>query len=74
MWERGGFSGVTKHLPSHVGRRHENELGTWIKAAHNGFKKLLGLTHHRRLFLSAEAVELPELLDIGGPLSLSQDA
>ncbi len=45
--------------PSRVeSRRHENELGTWIEAAHNGYEKLFGLTHHRRLFLAADGEEL----------------
>ena len=45
--------------PSRVeSRRHENELGTWLEAAHNGYEKLFGLTHRRRLFLNADGEEL----------------
>lgn len=45
--------------PSRVeSRRQENEAGTLIEAAHNGYEKLFGLTHRRRLFLYAGGEEL----------------
>ena len=45
--------------PSRVeSRRQENEAGTLIEAAHNGYEKLFGLTHRRRLFLYADGEEL----------------
>lgn len=39
-------------------RRHENETGIWLEASHNGYEKLFGLVHRRRLFLSAAGDEL----------------
>ncbi len=39
-------------------RRNENELGLWLEASHNGYEKLFGLVHRRRLFLSSTGEEL----------------
>ncbi|MDO8290840.1 MAG: heparinase II/III family protein [Parvibaculum sp.] len=39
-------------------RRNENDAGIWLEAAHNGYEKLFGLTHRRRLFLNAAGEEL----------------
>ena len=62
--------------PSRVeSRRHENELGTWIEAAHNGYEKLFGLTHRRRLFLATDGEELrgeDMLVETEAPKSLLQ--
>ena len=45
--------------PSRVeSRRNENEAGIWLEASHNGYEKLFGLVHRRRLFLSATGEEL----------------
>ncbi len=39
-------------------RRNENDAGIWLEAAHNGYEKLFGMTHRRRLFLEATGEEL----------------
>ena len=40
--------------PSHVeSRRNESEDGIWLDAAHDGYKKLFGVLHRRRLFLDS---------------------
>lgn len=39
-------------------RRSENDDGIWLEAAHNGYEKLFGLVHRRRLFLYASGEEL----------------
>ena len=38
-------------------RRSENEMGLWLEASHNGYEKLFGLVHRRRLFLTAGGEE-----------------
>jgi len=45
--------------PSRVeSRRNENEAGIWTEGAHNGYEKLFGLTHRRRLYLNTSGEEL----------------
>ncbi|MFZ2467277.1 MAG: heparinase II/III family protein, partial [Parvibaculum sedimenti] len=39
-------------------RRHENDSGIWLEASHNGYEKLFGLVHRRRLFFSGAGDEL----------------
>ncbi|HCX68074.1 MAG TPA: hypothetical protein DHK64_11235, partial [Rhodobiaceae bacterium] len=39
-------------------RRNENEAGTWLETAHDGYAGLFGLVHRRRLFLSATGEDL----------------
>ncbi|MGB3809557.1 MAG: heparinase II/III family protein [Parvibaculum sp.] len=38
--------------------RNENDAGIWLDASHNGYEKLFGLVHRRRLFLNASGDEL----------------
>jgi uncharacterized heparinase superfamily protein len=45
--------------PSRVeSRRNENDAGIWLEASHNGYEKLFGLVHRRRLFLTSTGEEL----------------
>lgn len=45
--------------PAHVeSRRNESEEGIWLDAAHDGYGKLFGLLHRRRLFLSHTGEDL----------------
>lgn len=39
-------------------RRNESEEGIWLDAAHDGYRKLFGFVHRRRLFLSASGEDL----------------
>ncbi|WP_421864343.1 heparinase II/III family protein [Parvibaculum sp.] len=39
-------------------RRNENDAGTWLETAHDGYAGLFGLVHRRRLFLSAAGEDL----------------
>jgi len=39
-------------------RREETEAGQWLDMRHNGYEEPFGLTHRRRLFLSADGLEL----------------
>jgi uncharacterized heparinase superfamily protein len=41
-----------------VVRREATEAGQWLDARHNGYDEPFGLTHRRRLFLSADGLEL----------------
>lgn len=38
--------------------RRENEDGSWIDAAHDGYVRRFGMIHRRRLFLSADGVDM----------------
>jgi uncharacterized heparinase superfamily protein len=45
--------------PSRVeSRRNETADGIWLEASHNGYQKLFGLIHGRRLFLAANGEDL----------------
>ena len=45
--------------PGHVeSRRNESEDGIWLDASHDGYGKLFGLRHRRRLFLSETGEDL----------------
>jgi uncharacterized heparinase superfamily protein len=58
--------------PSRVeSRRNENDAGIWLEASHNGYEKLFGLVHRRRLFLDKTGEELrgEDLLVEGDPAS-----
>lgn len=47
------FGGRVMWGPAHVTtRRNESGDGTWIEASHDGYARLFGLIHRRRLFLS----------------------
>jgi len=39
-------------------RRDEAEGSIWLEASHDGYQPVFGLTHHRRLFLSANGDDL----------------
>jgi uncharacterized heparinase superfamily protein len=41
-----------------VVRREQTEAGQWLDARHNGYEEPFGLTHRRRLFLTADGLEL----------------
>jgi uncharacterized heparinase superfamily protein len=41
-----------------VVRREATEAGQWLDARHNGYEEPFDLTHRRRLFLSADGLEL----------------
>lgn len=45
--------------PAHVeSRRNESEDGIWLDAAHDGYRKLFGVIHRRRLFLNQNGEDL----------------
>jgi uncharacterized heparinase superfamily protein len=39
-------------------RRDEDDGNTWLEASHDGYASLFGLTHHRRLYLTASGDDL----------------
>jgi uncharacterized heparinase superfamily protein len=39
-------------------RRDEDEGSIWLEASHDGYQALFGVTHHRRLYLSASGDDL----------------
>ncbi|WP_193366861.1 heparinase II/III family protein [Pelagibius marinus] len=39
-------------------RRDEDQGSIWLEASHDGYQPLFGLTHHRRLYLSANGDDL----------------
>ncbi|MEO3427922.1 heparinase II/III family protein [Pelagibius sp. CAU 1746] len=39
-------------------RRHEDEGSVWLEASHDGYQPIFGVTHHRRLYLSANGDDL----------------
>ncbi|MEQ8357539.1 MAG: heparinase II/III family protein [Kiloniellaceae bacterium] len=39
-------------------RRDEDDGSIWLEASHDGYQELFGLTHHRRLYLSANGEDL----------------
>jgi uncharacterized heparinase superfamily protein len=43
---------------STVVSRNEAEGAVWVEMSHDGYTKPFGLTHHRRLYLSAEGTDL----------------
>lgn len=51
----GGFGGRRAHVTC---RRDEDEGNIWLEASHDGYQPLFGLTHHRRLYLSAKGEDL----------------
>jgi len=50
-------------------KAREEEVGTWLDAAHDGYLKDFGLIHRRRLYLSADGIDLrgEDTLDIPAP-------
>lgn len=50
--------GLTLTPRSVVVRREQTEAGQWLDAHHNGYDEPFGLTHRRRLFLTADGFEL----------------
>jgi uncharacterized heparinase superfamily protein len=55
----GPFGGGLALAPrSVVVRREATEAGQWLDARHNGYEEPFDLTHRRRLFLSADGLEL----------------
>jgi uncharacterized heparinase superfamily protein len=56
---RGPHGGGLALTPrSVVVRREQTEAGQWLDARHNGYEEPFGLTHRRRLFLTADGLEL----------------
>ncbi len=41
-----------------VANRQENENGSWVDGTHDGYARRFGLSHCRRLFLSADGMDL----------------
>lgn len=41
-----------------VAHRNESEEGTWIDVSHDGYQRRFGLEHRRRIYLSADGVDL----------------
>lgn len=52
------FGGLALTPKSVVARREATETGQWLDMRHNGYEEPFGLTHRRRLFLSADGNEL----------------
>lgn len=52
------FGGLALTPRSVVVRREQTEAGQWLDARHNGYDEPFGLTHRRRLFLTADGLEL----------------
>ncbi|HKP25615.1 MAG TPA: heparinase II/III family protein [Dongiaceae bacterium] len=52
------FGGLALTPRSVVVRREQTEAGQWLDARHNGYEEPFGLTHRRRLFLTADGFEL----------------
>ena len=52
------FGGLALTPRSVVVRREQTEAGQWLDARHNGYEEPFGLTHRRRLFLTADGLEL----------------
>jgi uncharacterized heparinase superfamily protein len=50
--------GVGKRRADVTCRRDEDQGNLWLEASHDGYQPLFGLTHHRRLFLSASGDDL----------------
>ncbi len=48
--------------------RQENEDGTWVDAVHDGYVARFGVAHRRRIFLSADGIDLrgEEMLSYSG--------
>ena len=41
-----------------IWKRHEGDGETWIEMSHDGYVRTHGLTHHRRLYMTARGTEL----------------
>lgn len=52
------FAGADAANPGVVATREENEGNVWLEASHDGWRRRLGLTHKRRLFLAATGEDL----------------
>jgi uncharacterized heparinase superfamily protein len=52
------FGGLALTPRSVTVRREATEAGQWLDARHNGYEEPFGLVHRRRLFLSADGLEL----------------
>jgi uncharacterized heparinase superfamily protein len=52
------FGGLALTPKSVLARREATETGQWLDMRHNGYEEPFGLTHRRRLFLSADGNEL----------------
>jgi uncharacterized heparinase superfamily protein len=50
--------GLGRGIGEVVVTRHESEEGSWLDAAHDGYVRKFGLTHRRRIFLSADGRDL----------------
>ena len=47
-----------KGIEEVVAHRHESEEGIWVDAAHDGYVRRYGFEHQRRLYLSADGIDL----------------
>jgi uncharacterized heparinase superfamily protein len=52
------FGGLALTPKTVVARREATEAGQWLDLRHNGYDEPYGLSHRRRLFLSADGTEL----------------
>lgn len=52
------FAGADGAHPAVVATREENEGNVWLEASHEGWRRRLGVTHKRRLFLAATGEDL----------------
>jgi uncharacterized heparinase superfamily protein len=52
------FGGLALTPKSVLARREATEAGQWLDLRHNGYEEPFGLSHRRRLFLSADGNEL----------------
>ncbi|WP_340116280.1 heparinase II/III family protein [Pelagibius sp. 7325] len=50
--------GIGRRRAAVTCRRDEDDGNIWLEASHDGYQALFGLTHHRRLYLSASGDDL----------------
>lgn len=58
-WQRDLLGPRVEHGPDPVKpRRNEEDLGTWLEATHDGYRKAFGLSVRRRMFLAIDGGDL----------------
>ncbi|MBI1264384.1 MAG: heparinase [Alphaproteobacteria bacterium] len=58
-WRRNLVGARIAHGPDPVRvRRNEEELGVWLEASHDGYRKAFGLSLRRRIFLAMDGADL----------------
>ena len=58
-WRRDLLGPCVEHGPEPVkARRNEEDLGVWLEATHDGYRKPFGLSVRRRLFLAVDGGDL----------------